>query len=62
MAVKPDMRDEDPRLIKANDKQARYNLFVTWTSDSDEYWASTTIELTRVSDAVQDIRLNEISL
>lgn len=62
MAVKPDMRDEDPRLIKANDKEVRYNLFVTWTSDSDEYWASTTIEITRVSDAVIDSRLKEISL
>lgn len=62
MAVKPDMRDEDPRLVKSNDSITRYNIFVTWTNDSDEYWASTTIELTRVADVVPEARMREISL
>ena len=60
MAIKPDMRDEDPRLVKANDSQSRYNIYVTWTDDQDEYWASTTIEITRVSNPVVESRLRDI--
>jgi len=61
LAVKPDMRDNDPRVILDNDYDERYTLTMTGTN-SGAYWAITTIECTRTSDVALDSRLVTISV
>lgn len=56
MAVKPDMRDKDPRVVEANDDDNRYYLQVEW-ANWNAYWAATTIEIARVNEAVATSRL-----
>lgn len=59
MAVKPDMRDRDPRVIEENDDDDRYYIQVEW-ANWNAYWAATTIELTRISDSVSASRMADI--
>ena len=61
MAVKPDMRDEDPRIIKWNDRESNYHIYVTWSNDN-EYSAATTVEITRLNDYVTDNRMSTIKI
>lgn len=59
MAVKPDMRWIDPRLIVENDYDDRYYIQVEWAGSS-AYWAVTTIELARVWNSVHPSRMKVI--
>lgn len=61
MAVKPDMRDRDPRVEEENDKDDRYHIQVEGYS-SDAYWAATTIEIVKLTEAVAKSRLVELNL
>lgn len=60
MAVKPDMRDEDPRIDKSYDSEWNYHIHVTWQNDN-EYSAATSIEITRLWDAVPESRMININ-
>lgn len=58
MVVKPDTRWIDPRLIKSQDKDDRYKVKIeTWL---ENYWAVTTIELTRIADMVPNSRFKSL--
>lgn len=61
MVVKPDMRWVDPRLDPDVDREDRYRIAVSWASDWNPYWASTTIEIARLSDVVLSDRLKPLS-
>lgn len=61
MMVKPDMRWVDPRLIPAFDKDDRYRIAVSWSADWNPYNAATTIEISRLSDAVREDRLRPLN-
>jgi len=60
MAVKPDMRDQDPRVEENNDYEWRYNIQVEWYN-SDAYWAATSIEISRVWETINASRLIPIN-
>lgn len=63
MAVKPDMRYEDPRLIRWNDLLSRYYIHVTWSKDKDtDYWTATSIEIYRLWDAVPSGKMFNIRM
>ena len=62
LVVKPDMRWVDPRLITENDNPDRYLIKMSWVEDlSNSYWASTTVEITRLSDAILEDRLKPLA-
>lgn len=59
MAVKPDMRWVDPRLILDEDYDDRYYIQVEWAGSS-AYWAVTTIDIARIWNSVHPSRLKPI--
>jgi len=59
MAVKPDMRWVDPRLILENDYDERYYIQVEWQWSS-AYWAVTTIDIARIWNSVHQSRMQPI--
>lgn len=59
MAVKPDMRWTDPRLMLENDQDYRYYIQVEWQGSS-AYWAVTTIDIAKVSNSVHPSRMKII--
>lgn len=59
MVVKPDTRWIDPRLIKSWDYDDRYKVKVEWW-DWNPYWATTSIEIARISDMVPNARFKTI--
>ena len=59
LVIKPDMRYIDPRIIRANDKDEHYKIKLAWWV-WDAYWATSSIEIIRVWDAVINTRLEPI--
>ena len=55
------MRWVDPRLIPAFDKDDRYRIGISWALGWNPYNAATTIEISRLSDAVREDRLRPLN-
>ena len=61
LCIKPDMRVDDARTIKANDVDSRYFISVGGYL-SDAYSSPTSLEVVRVSDAIPEYKMDDLSL